>query len=116
MGIVVMAPIRIQSEANLRHHWATRARRVSGQRDATRWNLFAVARNARPEPPLTITITRIAPRELDSDNLAGGCKAVRDGIADWLCVDDGDKRLTWRYEQRTGKPREYACEIRIEAP
>ena len=30
-----------------------------------------------------------------------GCrfKATRDGVADWLGVDDGDKRLSWRYAQ-----------------
>ena len=68
-----------------------------------------------PEPPLTITLTRIGPRTLDDDNLAGGFKHVRDGVADWLGIDDGDKRLTWRYEQRKGAPKEYAAEVRIES-
>ena len=34
------------------------------------------------------------------------------GVADWLQIDDGDKRLTWVYGQRKGK--EYAAEIRLE--
>ena len=59
--------------------------------------------------PVTITMTRIAPRTLDDDNLASGFKATRDGIADWLGIDDGSKRLRWVCEQRKG--RQYAAEI-----
>ena len=51
---------------------------------------------------MQITLTRIAPRTLDDDNLAAGFKATRDRVADWLGVDDGDKRLTWRYAQERG--------------
>jgi hypothetical protein len=62
-----------------------------------------------------VTITRIAPCELDDDNLAGSAKAVRDGVADWLGVDDRTKRsgVVWKYEQaRDG--RAYGVGIRIE--
>jgi len=72
---------------------------------------------APPAPPLTVTITRIAPCELDDDNLAGGtAKAVRDGVSDWLGVDDRTKRsgVAWRYEQTRGRVREYGVGIRIE--
>jgi hypothetical protein len=34
---------------------------------------------------------------MDSDGLAIAFKAVRDGVADWLGVDDGHESLTWRY-------------------
>ena len=74
---------------------------------------MALLKHARPELPAVITITRVAPRALDSDNLAISAKSVRDGIADWLGVDDGDKRLTWRYEQRRGRPKEYAAEVAV---
>ena len=66
-------------------------------------------------PPCVITITRIGPRKLDSDNLAGSAKHVRDGVADWLGIDDGDERLTWEYAQRSGGAGVYACEIVIES-
>lgn len=48
---------------------------------------------------IVIVIARIGPRALDGDNLAGSAKHVRDGIADWLGVNDGDNRITWLYEQ-----------------
>lgn len=68
-----------------------------------------------PEPPLTITVTRVAPGELDAhDNLPGACKHVVDAIAEWLGLDDRDRRLSWRYEQsRDG--RSCGVTIRIEA-
>jgi hypothetical protein len=52
-----------------------------------------------PALPVVVTLTRIAPRRLDSDNLQGGCKAARDEVAAWLGVDDADPRVEWRYEQ-----------------
>lgn len=115
MSISVKLPVKIISEANTRSHWREKARRASGHRSAAHG---ALLRYVGVIPPcgerFAITLTRIAPRELDDDNLAGGFKAVRDGVADWLGIDDGSKRLTWRYEQRKGWPREYAAEIKIE--
>lgn len=64
--------------------------------------------------PLVVTLTRIAPRSLDSDNLASAAKACRDGISDALGIDDGAKGLTWLYAQRKGKPHEVALEVRIQ--
>jgi len=111
--IKVTIPIRTVSEANLREHWAERARRVRIQRRAT-YYMLRHYRGGVKDGPLTITITRIAPRQLDSDNLARSAKAVRDGIADAFTLDDADPRIVWRYDQRKGGPKEYAVEILIE--
>lgn len=45
-------------------------------------------------------------RELDTDNLQGSLKPLRDQIAQWLGVDDADSRVTWEYGQVLikGKP------------
>lgn len=111
--LCVLVPVHIESEANRREHWRRVAARKS---EHLEWARLALAGTlAIVDPPCTITLTRIAPRDLDDDNLASGFKAVRDGVADWLGIDDGDKRLTWRYAQRRGKPKEYAAEIVIES-
>jgi hypothetical protein len=34
--------------------------------------------------------------------LASSAKALRDGIADRLGMDDGDSRISWRYRQVQG--------------
>jgi len=64
--------------------------------------------------PLIVTITRVAPGTLDSDGVVSSQKAVRDGIADALGIDDGSSRIDWRYGQRKGSKGQYAVEIRIE--
>jgi hypothetical protein len=50
---------------------------------------------------------------MDDDNLAAGFKAIRDGVSDWLDVDDGDGRLTWKYSQEHGAPKTYAVRIEV---
>jgi hypothetical protein len=105
--MMVELPLRIESCANLREHWAKRANRARSHR------LAAIAVPIHPLP-CVVTIVRIAPRELDSDNLASGCKALRDGIADRLGVKDNDPRVVWRYAQARGKPKEYAVRVVIE--
>lgn len=116
--IEVTLPLRIISEANQRGSWHAGAKRAKEQRQVTAiatagpWNTVVRGRVGSLEwmrivgtpesvsAPLVVTLTRIAPRRLDGDNLQRSLKAVRDGVADALGVDDGDERLEWRYEQR----------------
>ncbi len=109
----VTIPMRLVSLTNQREHWAVKARRAKSQRMTTRFII-----DHGPEMLATgmflVTLTRVAPRELDDDNLRAACKSVRDGVADWLGIDDGDTRIEWRYEQAKGKPKEHAVRILIE--
>lgn len=110
-AIVAVLPIRAHSTLNAREHWAVRSRRAKSHRETAHW---ALKSNAAPALPCVVTLTRVAPRDLDTDNLAASMKNVRDGVADWLGVDDRDARVTWRCEQRRGKPHEYAVEVNIQ--
>ena len=101
-------PMRLQSAANLREHWTTRHRRVKAERALGAW----LAVNAVPLP-VVVTLTRIAPRRLDDDNLRSAFKGLRDGIADKLGVADNDPRVRWEYLQARGKPREYGIQVRV---
>jgi hypothetical protein len=112
MQRTVTLPIRTVSEANQREHWGKKANRAKKQRTTTYLRLIAAFGKAPKEPPDSITLTRIAPRSLDSDNLAGSFKAIRDGIQDWCGVNDRD--LVFVYAQRKGKAKEYAVEITME--
>ena len=103
-------PIRLVSLANVREHWAKRASRAKLQRSHVKF--FC----PQFDLPCVVTITRVAPRKLDDDNLVSSAKNLRDGIADKLGIDDRDERVAWRYEQRKGKPREYAVDVLIERP
>jgi hypothetical protein len=108
-----MLPLRIISEANARDHWFKTAER---KRQHRRTALLMLRASPRPDTDetITITLTRIAPRVLDDDNLASGFKAVRDGVADWLGINDGSPRLAWRYAQRKGATGIYAAEVQVE--
>lgn len=102
-------PIKSVSVANLRMHWAVKAKLAKAHRNASRAGLASVA-PIPPVLPLTVVLTRLGPRTLDSDNLASALKAVRDGVSDWLGVDDGHPELDWQYRQRKGA---YAVEVEI---
>ena len=105
--IVYDLPIRIESVANKREHWSKKAAR-------TKLHRFA-ALAVQPHPlPCVVTMIRVAPRALDDDNNVSGFKALRDGIAKRLGVDDNDPRVTWKYGQQRGKAKEYAARVEIE--
>lgn len=114
--ISVTIPIRTVSEANAHEHWRVRQRRAKQQRETARIVLANVVSSAPTRYaglPLIVTLTRIAPRALDSDNLSGSQKHIRDGVADWLGIDDRDPRIEWRYAQERGAPKTYAVRIEV---
>lgn len=111
--ISVTMPIKAVSVANLREHWAKRAARTKNHRILA-WGLLREAdKGPRLLGACEVVMTRIAPRNLDDDNLRGALKAVRDGVADWLGVKDNDPRVRWQYAQARGKPNEYAVRVEI---
>lgn len=99
--LTIDLPIDTQSEANVRCSWQEKANRVKKQRCQAHWACKAMSKGYKvgKDTKLDITLTRMAPRVLDSDNLVSSLKAVRDGIADWLGIDDGSSRINWNYAQ-----------------
>jgi hypothetical protein len=47
-----------------------------------------------------VEFTRLSTATCDDDNLPSAFKAVRDGIAEALGIDDGSDRYVWSYGQR----------------
>jgi hypothetical protein len=93
-------PIRTVSELNARGHepWRKTHRRSSEQK----WIVMLILGFSRTfRFPVTVKLTRLAPRKLDSgDNLNAFAKSIRDQIAKWLGVNDGDtSKVTWEYAQ-----------------
>lgn len=103
--------MQVPSCANLSEHWRAKARRVKAQRQVTsvafrdfavRQQVLALVAHLTRGGLLTVTLTRVSPRALDSDNLASSMKGPRDQIAEELGVDDGPKGpVTWLYSQAT---------------
>jgi hypothetical protein len=108
-AIAVTLPLHIVSEANAREHWRVVAKRKASHREIARAML---QRYARPnQQPITVVLTRIGKKTLDGDNLQGGFTATRNGVADWLGIDDGSPLLTWRYAQEKGK--QYSAHVAV---
>lgn len=99
-------PMKAQSVANLREHWAAKAKRVGNQRQAA----MKLCPRWVDGPLLIIELSRVGPRPLDDDNLRSSLKAFRDGIAARLGFDDGSALVRWEYKQAKG---EYEIRVRI---
>lgn len=110
----------LASIANERLHWSAKARTVKAQRHSTalhlraqghaflrEWRVMSGNTNLR----IACTLTRVAPRVLDGDNLQGAFKGVRDQVAEECALDDGSKRWDWHYAQERGRA---AYRIRLE--
>lgn len=132
--IVLDVPIRTKSEANARGHWKGRNRRSARARDGLA--MAARASGAMCDDgcgelainlPVDVLLIRVAPRELDDDNLRPALKACRDEVALLLglpvkklargqkraIAEDRDPRVSWNYGQERGKPRQYAVRVVI---
>jgi hypothetical protein len=93
--------IRAASELNRREHWTKRdARRTLQQTIVSlKFRDFRLAEKL-VKRPWRITISRVGPRLMDSDNNAASLKHVQDQVARELGIDDGDRtEATWDYRQ-----------------
>jgi hypothetical protein len=99
---------------NKREHWGAALRRSQAHRGQTKMLTdLAIGRERAKhllrftleQDGLLVRITRVAAKACDHDDGTNtACKHVRDGVADALGVDDGDRRIAWRYvEQRLVK-------------
>ena len=113
MKILVMLPLRTVSGANVREHWAAKAKRAKLHRFTARVMLCLDKKWCAKQNQFAVKITRIAPKKLDSDNLAISSKAIRDGIADAIGIDDGSDKYTWSYAQESGPPKHYAVRVEL---
>lgn len=107
-------PLRLRGGLNAREHWRVRAKRAKAERNLvklfgpnrTAWAAVTAARRLR------ISLTRVAPKRVDSDNLQGLLKHVRDEVAAKLGVDDGSEALEWLYFQESEGKR-YAVRVQV---
>lgn len=108
---MILLPLRTAPGQNVREHHMARHRRVKAEREFVAWGL---RQEPIPKLPCTVTLTRIAPSKgLDSDNLCGALKAVRDEVAAWLGVDDAREDIVkYRYAQARG---EWGVRVEFEA-
>jgi hypothetical protein len=107
--------LRTVSMANVREHWAVRAKRNKAHRAAVAAQWVWCPEYLIETPfPLVVTLTRYGKRLLDDDNLAGSFKAIRDEVALGLGRDDNPgSGISWVYRQE--KSKDYLIKILVEA-
>lgn len=99
--LAVSLPFRLDSRANdhQSNHWGPRAKASAKHRMGAHMVLVAHKRRLRAlveGPGLVVRVVRIAPSELDHhDNLPMATKALIDGAADALGLNDRDHRATF---------------------
>ena len=101
-GVVVVVELpglRLVNPLNNRQGW--RAVSGRGRREKAAVGA-ALAGRLAPKPPLVVTITRVSPGRLDDDGATASAKHVRDTVARWLAVDDGDARVRYVVTQAKG--------------
>ena len=115
--MLVSFSIPIWVKGNLRFgHYYAHGKHVKEQRKQTGLAWMAAGLSGwKPKLPCRVTLKRLAPRELDDDNLRIALKAVRDELARIIGVDDKDPVVVWCYATGKGpKPRFYAVHVEIE--
>lgn len=108
--VIVRIPLILQAETNKREHWAQRAKRSRIERETARRDMRISG--GKLELPAVVTLTRFGPRKLDDDNLQTAFKHVRDGVADWMGLDDRNPVVSWLYRQVVGPV--WGIEIRLQ--
>lgn len=91
-----------------------RVSKAATEKQRIRLVVLEMLNRDKPQLPLIVTMTRIAPRGLNDDNLTGAFKHVRDGIAESLHTTDENPQIKWVCAQERGKPREYGARVTIE--
>ena len=99
MNVVFTIPVRTGRGLNDRLSWRARAAKVKDHRNAAYLMAQSRLRGSTVVLPLHVTLCRLSAGELDSDNLQGALKSIRDGLADALGLKDNDPRVTWDYSQ-----------------
>jgi hypothetical protein len=117
-GLHLTTPVN-GSQGTTRGGMFARSRTRKAQRMLGRTLAMLCTRDCAPPitPPKTVTLIRVAPRELDDDNLRPAFKSIRDGIADFFGVADSKKQCPWAWEYMQEKRPEshtYGVEVRME--
>lgn len=100
--------IATKNPTNTREHWSARAKRNKAHRGAVtlvlrQCALGEVFTALNVGDTVRVTMTRVSPRRMDDDGAVAALKSVRDSVAAFFGVDDGDARWDWRVVQARGE-------------
>lgn len=117
MKAIVEFPLMLKNPLNgSREHWAVKSKRAKAQKATTtlmlKSNLPAIRATMIPwlgQAHLATHDVRLVrlyegrSKPMDDDGLSAAFKHVRDAVAEFFCIDDGDPRIRFTYAQAKGK-------------
>lgn len=108
--------VRILSEGNkYKSNQYVKANRRDKQQRAFEAAVAGQTFALEPHDEAVVTLTRWSNGRFDSDNLASAFKFVRDGVAAWLGVDDGEARVAYEYRAGlSGVRGKYGFSVHVE--
>jgi hypothetical protein len=113
-SLIFEFPMKTVSEMNRRDHWRTVHKRKAAQQREVDIEWKRAASGGKVALPCRVVLTRIAPKTLDSDNLASAMKATRDQVARLLGVDDSpDSLAQFDCRQKAIGERKYSVRIEV---
>lgn len=101
-AVVVSLPLHVAPVGNRREHPMARARRTRREISIV---AMALGRHEPPLLPVVVLLMRTGWNRLDVDGLVSSMKGPIDAVAQWLGVDDRDRRLRWHLAQATTRKR-----------
>jgi hypothetical protein len=114
MIVTLTLPLATKPEGNTRESYWVVSRRRKEEKLAVALSLRQYAPALIDQGfPMVCLMTRISFGTLDSDNLQGAFKGIRDAVAKELNINDGGADVEWRYAQRRGPRGVRAIEIKI---
>src|SRR4051812_44599589 len=102
--------LRTLNPLNAREPVRARIARVKNERHVS-FVEASCRRLKMPPLPASIKLIRNAAGPMDDDAIPAALKSVRDGIADFYKVDDGDPRYRWSYGQAYASVQSVTVEI-----
>ncbi len=120
--LIIQTPKDLVKENNRRgEHWAVAKKRHDTQKLLIRTHMNYYLFQEIPRPCI-VTMTRIAPRMMDEDNLIQAFKWIKDELASIIIDEfkefkpgtcDNNKKIFWEWKQEKGHVRQYAIKIQI---
>jgi hypothetical protein len=114
-NLTVVIPVKTVAESSNGSHSNVyvKAKRKKDQHETVRAWLTPLG-DMLPEEsfPMVVTLVRMSAGTMDDDGLRSSLKYVRDAIALWLGVDDGDtSRVQYHYGQAKCKKRQFGVRV-----
>ncbi len=103
--VAVEVPLALGALGNRREHHLARARRTRREHEII---LAALTAYSPLSLPVVVLLVRVGWNRLDVDGLVASVKGPIDALAQWLSVDDRDRRVRWRLAQATTRERRFA--------